>query len=283
MAQLPFDASVQNNFPISSVIDAYTRQAQLKQQADQFGQQSLVQGLKDIGSVGESLYNRRQQIAQSLAQSQLYQKMHPELFTPQTVVDPNQPTLANGPQGPVTPGQTASYDPTSGSLTPNSPQMKVNPPLMSAQDTQSLPTALLGLSPKDLLDSYAQGQAAKTNQGRLALEQQYKPQELALENRRAAAEEENNRMQRLFQGLLAGNTVKNDALQRSEAEKKEKIEGAKAILSSGSPLNPFNPVTFAQKKAALAVLADQNNNSYSLPSVGQTVTHPSGVKITRVK
>ncbi len=56
-----------NAFPIASVIDAASKNAQLQEQAREAGNQSLIAGLKSIGDIGQSLYDTKHRIAQSLA------------------------------------------------------------------------------------------------------------------------------------------------------------------------------------------------------------------------
>lgn len=61
------DFRLQNNFPISSVIDAAGRNAQLQEQAREAGNKSLIEGLTSIGQIGQSLYDTKKRVAQSLA------------------------------------------------------------------------------------------------------------------------------------------------------------------------------------------------------------------------
>lgn len=61
------DFRLQPSFPIASVVDAAQRNNQIQQQAKEAGNQSLLAGLQSIGQVGESLFNTRQRVAQSLA------------------------------------------------------------------------------------------------------------------------------------------------------------------------------------------------------------------------
>lgn len=61
------DFRLQNNFPIASVIDAAQRKAQLENQAQENANQSLIAGLQSIGQVGQSLYDTKKRVAQSLA------------------------------------------------------------------------------------------------------------------------------------------------------------------------------------------------------------------------
>lgn len=61
------DFRLQPSFPIASVVDAASRNAQLQQQAREAGNQSLIEGLKSIGQVGESIFDTKKRVAQSLA------------------------------------------------------------------------------------------------------------------------------------------------------------------------------------------------------------------------
>lgn len=61
------DFTMKQSFPIASVIDAAQRKAQIEQQARQQGNESLVAGLQSIGQVGQSLYDQKKRVAQSLA------------------------------------------------------------------------------------------------------------------------------------------------------------------------------------------------------------------------
>lgn len=61
------DFTMKQTFPLTSIIDAAQRKAQLEQQAYQNGQEQLLQGLKSVGQVGQSLFEQKRKIAQSLA------------------------------------------------------------------------------------------------------------------------------------------------------------------------------------------------------------------------
>lgn len=64
------DFKFNSNFPIASVIDASQRKAQIEQQARENANQSLIAGLQSIGQVGQSLYDTKKRVAQSLALKQ---------------------------------------------------------------------------------------------------------------------------------------------------------------------------------------------------------------------
>lgn len=61
------DFRIQPSFPIASVIDAAGRNAQLQEQAREQGNKSLIEGLQSIGQIGQSLYDTKKRVAQSLA------------------------------------------------------------------------------------------------------------------------------------------------------------------------------------------------------------------------
>lgn len=143
--------NLQNNFPISSVIQAAQRKAELDNQTTMQQSQMINNSLDKIGQVGQSLYQRRQQMAQALAGAHMMAVQNPEL------VGDNQVTST--PQGPVTQNQTAAYDPTSGTVTPS------RPPL----DIRTLATAMLGESP---MATQQQMFERKKQQQQFGLEQQ---------------------------------------------------------------------------------------------------------------
>lgn len=61
------DFRLQPSFPIASVIDAASRNAQLQAQSREAGNKALIEGLQSIGQVGQSLYDTKKRVAQSLA------------------------------------------------------------------------------------------------------------------------------------------------------------------------------------------------------------------------
>ena len=61
------DFRIQPNFPISTVIDASQRKAQLEQQANEKNTELLNQSLTAIGTIGKSLQDQKKQVAQALA------------------------------------------------------------------------------------------------------------------------------------------------------------------------------------------------------------------------
>lgn len=63
---------MQPNFPVATIIDAAGRNAQLQEQAREAGNKSLLEGLQAIGQVGQSLYDQKKRVAQSLALGRKY-------------------------------------------------------------------------------------------------------------------------------------------------------------------------------------------------------------------
>lgn len=61
------DFRIQPSFPIASVIDAATKNAQLQEHAREAGNKSLLEGLQSIGEVGQSLFDTKKRVAQSLS------------------------------------------------------------------------------------------------------------------------------------------------------------------------------------------------------------------------
>lgn len=61
------DYNFKPSFPISSVVDAAQRKAQIEQQSQQMGNQQLAQGLQAVGQIGQSLFEQKQKVAQALA------------------------------------------------------------------------------------------------------------------------------------------------------------------------------------------------------------------------
>lgn len=155
-----------NAFPVASVIDAAQRNSALQLQARTQGQQSLIDGFKAIGQVGQSLYEQKLRIAQALANAKMYGQ------TPegQSILGTNQVT--SGPMGqPVTRNQTAAYDPTTGTVTPN----------QSPVGIQDIAKSMEGMAPRDLFENLAKSQTARIQQGELDLKRQTEPQKIALD------------------------------------------------------------------------------------------------------
>jgi len=264
MPDIP-DFTMKPNFPISSVIDAASRNAQLQLQAQQAGQQSLIQGLKSIGDVGQSIYERKLQMAQALAQA----KMYAQTPAGQQALGTNQ--VASGPQGPVTQNQTAAYDPNSGTVTPN----------QSPLNMSDLTTSFLGMSPKDFMENQIQQKAAQTAQGQLALQQQVEPQKVAIEGKKAVSEIENTAIMRQIQGMLGAATIKNQQQERAQAAQNSEFEANKEAAKHWF-LHPVDAYRASQNITSAGNSSNQGG-ALALPQVGQTIAHPSGVKITRIK
>lgn len=239
----------------------------------------MIEGMKAIGHVGQSLYDQKVAMARALAGAQMYAKQNPE------VVGENQ--VAQTAMGPVTNNQTANYDPATGSVTPNQSPVNVS----------TLASAMLGMAPKDIFDNQVQNRQAKTSEGDLALKQQYKPQELAIQEKVALAQEENNRLQRLYQKIVMDATIKDKETGRAhDAEKMRKDEindllRRKTDLTKSLPKGLWDSINnkqAAQAKKESAQIDTQLNslgygNEGGLPQVGQSVKHQSGVVIKRIK
>lgn len=166
------DFTMKPTFPIGDVINAATKNAQLQQQAREAGNQSLIEGLKSIGQVGQSLYNQKLQMAQALAGAKMFAQT-PEgqqMLGPTTTTTTAQPTVMRN--------QTAAYDPTTGSVTPNAEMSGVGtlgPPQTTTTSTpspikmQDLQTAMYGESPSNMLTQLFERQKQRQQFG---LEQQ---------------------------------------------------------------------------------------------------------------
>lgn len=180
--------NLQPTFPIASVIDAAQRNNALQLQAQQAGQQSLVAGLQSIGQIGQSLYQRKLQMAQALSGAKMFAQS-PEgqqMLAPTT-------TTTTAPQA-ITQNQTAAYDPTTGSVTPNAaPTTAPLSPIATIPKTTTisspspvtmndLQTAFMGESPSNMLTQLFQRQKERQEFGlksqNQAFEQQFKPQQL---------------------------------------------------------------------------------------------------------
>lgn len=244
--------NLQPNFPVASIAELYANRPVKEAAIRAQQQQQLVQGLQTFGQGVDSIANRRIQMAQALAAAHLFSG------TPsgQEVLGTNQVSTAG--QMPVIKNQTASYDATTGSVTPNKGSATMG----------DLQTVMMGVEPKDFL-------ANMTAQKQLSFE----PQKLAIEARKAAAEEENNKIQRLIQGMLANNTIQNQAKERQQAQENAQLDANKEA-SKHWFLHPF------KARAASDAIADAGSmktEALALPSIGKTITHSSGVKIKRLK
>lgn len=228
---MPDFRMAQNSFPIASVIDAAQRNAQLQQQARESGNQSLIQGLQSIGQIGQSLYDTKMRVAQAMAQSQLLSQ------TPegQQFLGTNQVTST--PQGPVTKNQTASFNPTTGSVTSN----------QSPNSQQTMASALLGIAPKDFLEHLSRSSTARTAQGELALKQQYEPQKIAIEGRKADAEAKNAEALRTLQAIIGAGNAANQVRERDQADEKIAFDADKET-AKGFPI--FQDVRDARERLA---------------------------------
>lgn len=243
---MPGQFDMQQNFPIASVADLIAQRPFKEQQMRAQQQGQLVEGLKQFGQGVDSLVSRRNAMAQALAQAQVYGQ------TPEGQQALGTSQVTTTPQGPVTRNQTAAFDPATGSVTPN----------QSPVTQQTLAATMYGLAPKDFLANQATTQGNRIQQGELALRQQTEPQKIAIEGKKALAEQQNNQILREIQAKMANATMANNKAERAQAEENAARESNKAILASGSPLNPFNPVTFAQKKAAIQGLSGGSKSGW---------------------
>lgn len=163
------DFNMQQNFPIASVIDASVRNKALNLQAQQQNHDNLIQGINAIGAVGQSLYQRKLQMAQALSGAKMY-AASPE---GQQLLGTNPVAAAGG--NTVTPNTTAAYDPSTGTVKPNSTGVNLG----------DIQTAMLGEKPFDvqnqLFQQRKQSEANAIAQGDLALKQKIEPQRLANE------------------------------------------------------------------------------------------------------
>lgn len=77
------------SFPISDVITAAQRKAQIEEQSKQAGNESLVKGMQAIGQVGQSLVDKRMKVAQALALGKQFgiDEEQAKLMTPEQVLD----------------------------------------------------------------------------------------------------------------------------------------------------------------------------------------------------
>lgn len=259
------DASTFNfqpSFPIASVAQLYADRPVKEQAIKTQQQQQLISGLNMFGQGVDSLVQRRMQMAQALAGAKYMAAQNPDMFYPQTT----------NVQAPVTQNQTAAYDPTTGSVTPNmgnAPVTSMPQPVTkpAALDIPTTATALFGTPFADVLKTQFEKQ-------RLGQEQQ----RIGIEGRKADAEEKSNEIQRMIQGMLASNTIKNQAQERAQAADNAAFDSNKAILAAGSPLNPFNPVTFAQKRAALAAMTNKSGSNAGLGNNEVIRTSADGTK-----
>ena len=273
---------MQQNFPVANVIDAVQRKAELDNQTTLAQSQMINNSLNKIGEVGNSLYQRKIQIAQALAGAQMYAQEHPELVNPTTT----QTTT----QAPVMRNQTAAYDPATGSVTPNTGMTGVGttephttttttpPPL----DIKTLATAAYGMAPKDLFENMLQNRLSKIQQGELALKQQVEPQKVAIEGQKAVSEIQNTAIMRQIQAMLGAATIKNQTAERAQAAQNADFEANKEV-SKHWLLHPIDAYNASQAMTAAGQGGGAPAPIPALPSVGQTVVHPSGVKITRIK
>lgn len=251
------DFNMQQNFPIASVIDAAVRNKALNQQAQQQNQENLIQGINAIGSVGQSLYNRKVAMAQALAGAKMYAN------TPegQQMLAPTSTTTAIPPT--VTQNQTAAYDPTSGSLTPNvspttapAPQnapVATLPKMTSTTTTPSpigmndLQTAFLGEKPSDVMNQLFQRAKERQQMGiedrKQTLAEQTEPQKLANEYQ--------------LQKILAGFTGQQRATEAMHVtnEDTDSLLARRADLAKDLPTGYWNSINNEKAESAKQQIA----------------------------
>ncbi len=139
---------------MADVINAAQRKGQLDNQT-MLAQSQLFNGALDkIDSIGQSLYARKLQMAQALASAKMFAGS-PE---GQQMLAPT--TTQTTTQAPVMRNQTAAYDPTAGTVTPNADMSGVAtmaPPKTTTTSTPSpidmgtLQTSMMGESPSNML------------------------------------------------------------------------------------------------------------------------------------
>lgn len=238
--------NLQNNFPISTVVNAAQRKAELDNQTTLAQSKLINDSLGVIGQVGKSLFDQRVRVAQALASAHLYAQ------TPEGKQALGTNQVAQTAQGPVTQNQTASYDPNSGSVTP----------LQSPVDVRTIATAMYGMDPKDVFQNQIQNRLASTQQGELALKQQTEPQKISIEGQKALAEVQNAQVMRQIQAMLAAATVKNQAQERTQAAQNADFEANKEV-SKHFILHPIDAY-----KASQAMTATGQGNGTAQPQSG---------------
>lgn len=102
------DFNFTSNFPIAGVADLYSKKPYLEALLEQEGQKQLVEGMKGLGTGVQSAVDRRQAIAQALAQANIL-KRKPEL---QETLGEKEVMLPEGVEGPrnIIPGTGVSSE-----------------------------------------------------------------------------------------------------------------------------------------------------------------------------
>lgn len=263
------DFNMKQQFPIADVINAAQRKAQLDNQTTLAQSEMLNNSLSKIGEVSKSLFDQKQKVAQALAFAHMYANS-PE---GQKMLGTNE--VAQTAQGPLTQNQTASYDPATGTTTP----------LKSPVDVRTIATAMYGMSPKEMMDQTylrsKQAQDARTAEGELALKQKIEPQKLALDEQ--------------IRTLLAGIQGKEaeTGVKRQESQDINDLLARRADYSKDLATGFFSSINNEKSKTAkqeiaridvqLASKGYGSQQGTGLPKIGETIIHPTGVKITRTK
>lgn len=181
---------LQPNFPISGVADLIANRPYKEAQMRLQQQQQLVQGLQGFGQGVQSLVDRRNAMAQALSGAQMFaqspegQQMLAPTVTSQTT------------QAPVMRNQTAAFDPSTGTVAPNTDMSGVGtmgPPKTTTTSTPSpvnmgtLQTAMYGEKPSDMLTQLFNRQKERQTMAlenrKQAFTEKIKPLELAQQER----------------------------------------------------------------------------------------------------
>lgn len=161
--------NLQNNFPISTVIDAAQKKAVYEQQFKDQQNALLLKGVDDISGVATSLAQKRAQVAQALAQAKIFGQ------TPegQQILGTNNVTTS--PMGtPQTMNQTAQGTDASGNLLPAPVSNK------SPVGLNDIATAIRGEQPGNFLGNL-QAQSNTRKQLNLEASKEANSQKLAQE------------------------------------------------------------------------------------------------------
>jgi hypothetical protein len=255
-----------NAFPIASVIDAAQRNNALQLQARTQGQQSLIEGMKAIGQVGQSLYDQKMRIAQALAQADIYKKNHPELF--------NKVETVTKSQAPINRNETASFDPSTGAVTPNTGMSGVagQVPLTRRVESngsfsipdKTLQDAFMGMTANDFFDNQVQNRAAKTGEADLAFKEKYKPQELAIDAKRASTDE----MLRMILANIESGKAKED-------KAKNKVDEINSLLKTKADLTKMVSTGFFSNDQSDLAKSQIKEVDQKLATLGYGASHLS--------
>lgn len=171
-----------NTFPIAAVVDAYQRKAALEQQFKQQDSQNLTQGLGMIGQVGNSLLQRRMQMAQALAGAKMYAS------TPEGQAMLNPSTLSETQQMPVPLTQTAQGTDNQGNILPAPIQNTGPAGAVVTRPQTTTTTAPASVTPQDLATAFV-GESPSNMLTQL-FNRQKERQQMALDTRKQAFTEQ---------------------------------------------------------------------------------------------